>query len=83
MNAQTEADKFGAFVRRVIRAYGRRVADRDIEALAGLAQLRRDIDDQLQLAVDQLRAQGYSWSDIGNQLGISKQGASQRFGPRA
>lgn len=82
MSAVTEADKFGSFVRRVIRAYGRRVADRDIEALAGLAQLQRDIDDQLQLAIDQLRAAGYSWTDIGDQLGITKQGASQRFGRR-
>lgn len=77
---QTESDQFGAFVRRVTRAYGRRVADRDIEALAGLATLRSDVDDVIREAVAGLLAAGYSWADIGRQLGISRQGAFQRYG---
>jgi hypothetical protein len=80
--AQTEADKFGGFVRRIVRAYGRRVADRDIEALAGLAELQTELDTVVRASVEALLAQGYSWADIGRQLGISRQGAQQRYGKR-
>lgn len=78
--AQTESDKFGAFVRRVTRAYGRRVADRDIEALAGLHQLAGDVDVAIRQAVAGLLAAGYSWADIGRSIGMSRQGAYQRYG---
>lgn len=76
---QTEADKFGAFVRRIVKAYSRRVADRDIEALTGLAELQADVDQAMRDAVAQLVAQGYSWADIGRALGITRQGAFRRF----
>ncbi len=78
--AQTEADKYGAFVRRIMRAYGRRVADRDIEGLAGLASLRAELDEEIRRSAKELQAQGYSWAEIGRVLGISKQAAQQRFG---
>lgn len=81
--SQTETDKFGAFVRRVTRAYGRRVADRDIEALAGLAQLRTDVDAVIAASVAGLLDAGYSWADIGRSLGMTRQGAFQRYGKRA
>ncbi len=79
-HALTEADKFGAFARRIMRAYGRRVADRDIEGLAGLAALRTELDVQIADTAKALQAQGYSWAEIGRTLGISKQAAQQRFG---
>lgn len=75
-----ETGEYGAMVRRMIRAYGRRVADRDVEALAGLAALRTDLDAAVQLAVDGLRETGYSWGDIARVLGTSRQGAQQRYG---
>ena len=82
MSAQTEAQKYGAFARRILRAMGRRVADRDIEALSVLADLQRDLAEQMQTSVDALLASGYSWADIGGQLGISRQGAQQKYGRR-
>ncbi len=81
--AQTEADKYGAFVRRIMRAYGRRVADRDIEGLQGLATLRTELDAQIAETAKALQAQGYSWAEIGRVLGVSKQAAQQRFGKKA
>jgi hypothetical protein len=75
-----ETDEFGAFVRRVIRAYSRRVADRDIEALAGLADAQREVDEALRLAVANLHAAGYSWTDVARVLGTTRQAARQRFG---
>jgi len=80
MSAVTEADEFGAFARRIMRAYGRRVADRDIAALGGLAQLREEVDVATRNAVAALRTQGYSWADIGRELGVTKQAAQQKWG---
>lgn len=80
--ATTEADQFGAFVRRIIRAYGRRVADRDIEGLAGLVAARADLDDAIGAAVAGLVATGYSWADIGRVLGITRQAAQQQHARR-
>jgi hypothetical protein len=75
-----ENDEFAAFARRIIRAHGRRVATGDVEALRDLVALSAVIDDAIGDAVIGLRAFGYSWSEIGQRLGISKQAAQQRWG---
>lgn len=82
MSAQTEADQYGAFVRRIVRAYRRRIADRDIEGLTGLATLQADVDQAVTEAVRDLLAQDYSWADIGKALGMTRQGAQQKYGKR-
>jgi len=83
MAAMTENDKYGKFVRRIMRAYGRRVADLDIEGLKGLVELRAELDAQIVESAQTLQAQGYSWAEIGRVLGISKQAAQQRFGKKS
>ncbi|WBC13787.1 hypothetical protein O7600_22060 [Micromonospora sp. WMMA1998] len=75
-----ENDAFAAFARRIIRAHGRRVAAGDVEALRDLVALSTNIDEAIGEAVIGLRAFGYSWSEIGTRLGISKQAAQQRWG---
>lgn len=75
-----ETGEYGAMVRRMVRAYGRRVADKDVEELAGLVALRTELDAAVQVAVDGLRASDYSWGDIARVLGTSRQGAQQRYG---
>ncbi len=80
--ALTENDKYGKFVRRIMRAYGKRVADLDIEGLKGLVDLRTELDAQIKESAQTLQAQGYSWAEIGRVLGVSKQAAQQRFGKR-
>ncbi|SBT69198.1 hypothetical protein GA0070622_6317 [Micromonospora sediminicola] len=77
-----ENDAFAAFARRIIRAHGRRVADGDVEALRDLVALSGDIDKAITDAVVGLRAFGYSWAEIGQRLGISRQAAQQRWGDR-
>lgn len=77
MSATTEADEFGRFVRRILRAYKRRVAAQDIEGLAGLVGLRGELDDAIGEAVAALNGQGYSWAEIGRVLGQTRQGAQQ------
>lgn len=76
---QVENDEYSAFVRRVLRAYSRRVGDGDVEALVLLAGLAQEIDAAMAEAVKGLRAHGYSWAEIGARLGISRQAAQQRW----
>lgn len=80
MSARTETDEFGAFVRRIVRAYRRRVAAQDIEGLAGLVALRGDLDEAIVAAVGELRRQDYSWTDVARVLGVTRQAAQQRYG---
>jgi hypothetical protein len=75
-----ENDEYAAFLRRVIAAYSRRVAAGDIEAISTMAALADDFDQAIRQAIASLRADGYSWADIALRLGITRQGAQQRWG---
>ena len=75
-----ENDDYAAFARRVLRAYARRVADGDVEALALMTGLADEIDIAISQAVAGLRAFGYSWAEIGSRLGVTRQAAQQRWG---
>jgi hypothetical protein len=75
-----ENDDYARFVRRVITAYGRRIASGDIEGLATLVDISHELDDVLEHAILGLRDAGFSWNDIGTRLGISRQAAHQRWG---
>jgi len=75
-----ENDEYAAFLRRVIRAYSRRVAAGDIEAITTMAALASDLEDATRQAITALNAFGYSWADIAMRLGITRQGAQQRWG---
>ena len=73
-------DEYAAFARRVLRAYARRVATGDIDALEVMTGLSEEIDAAIGQAVTGLRSFGYSWADIGTRLGITRQAAQQRWG---
>jgi hypothetical protein len=75
-----ENDEYAAFVRRIIRAYAKRVATGDVEALADMVALSSVLDDAITDAVAGLRGHGYSWADIAARLGITRQAAQQRWG---
>jgi hypothetical protein len=76
----TENDEFAAFARRVLRAFERRVANGDIDALADMTSMAGEFDDAIRQAVAGLRANGYSWGDIAARLGVTRQAAQQRWG---
>ena len=76
-----ENDEYAAFARRVLRAYARRVADGDVEALTLMLGLSAEIDTAIAQAVTGLRGSGYSWAEIGSRLGITRQAAQQRWEP--
>jgi len=53
------------------------------ELAAARAEARRvvgGLDEEIEVAVEHLRVDGASWVQIGRALGISRQGARQRFG---
>ena len=75
-----ENDDYAAFAHRILRAYARRVATGDIDALTHMTDLAAEVDTAISQAVTGLRAFGYSWADIGTRLGITRQAAQQRWG---
>lgn len=74
-----ENPDYAAFLRRAIRAYSKRVASGDIEAVAEMAALAGELNDATGRAVRGLHDFGYSWTEIAARLGISRQGARQRW----
>lgn len=70
---------YASGVRRLVRAQSKR-AGADLPMFALFADSVDYARARLQEAADQLIAQGYSYGDIGRVLGITRQGARQRFG---
>jgi hypothetical protein len=75
-----ENDQYARFVRRVMRAYARRVASGDVDALADMTGLVTELDEAITQAVIGLRDAGYSWAEIAARLGVTRQAAQQRWG---
>ncbi len=74
-----ENDEYAAFLARALRAYAARVGKGDIDAIAGMAAIAAEADTAMRTAVAGLRTAGYSWADIGDRLGITRQAAQQRW----
>jgi len=77
-----ENHEYGAFTRRILRAYSRRVADGDVEAFALMTGLADELDNAISRGGQGLHARGYSWAEISSRLGITRQAAQQRWGQR-
>ena len=73
-----ENDEFGAFARRVIRAYGRREGEGDVEAMAALIKLHNELGEVIATAASDLHARGFAWSEIAARTGTSLQAVHQR-----
>jgi hypothetical protein len=75
-----ETSEFAAFTLRVIRAHARWVGDGDIDSLNDLLAMSREVDSAITTAVRALHEFGYSWTEIADRLGTSRQNARQRWG---
>lgn len=76
-----ETTEYMKAARRFVAAAGRRAGDGDEAEMSDLMDLHRAVDDALRVAVDAQRATyGRSWGWIGEALGMTRQGAQQRFG---
>lgn len=78
---EVETLEYARMMRRMIAAYGRRVADADVEDLAELIALRAEVDQAIAYAVRTSRARhGRSWADIARATGTTRQAAQLRWG---
>lgn len=50
------------------------------DALGDVAKVRADLDEWLRMIVGEARVGGASWQEIGDALGLTRQGAQQRYG---
>jgi hypothetical protein len=69
-----------AQIRRCLRTIPSR-SDFDVTTLGELRDLRANLDDAVAEGVRHARALGYSWSEIGRELDVTKQAAHERWGP--
>lgn len=80
---ERENDEYFQFARRIMVAAGKRVGQGDTVDLAGLVAVRREMEAVEVAAVAMMRDRhGYSWSQIGRDLGITRQAAQQYYGRR-
>lgn len=74
-----ENDEYAKFTLRIVRALAKR-ASADIDSLAALRDIHAITEDVLAEAIAACRQEGYSWSEVGQRLGITRQAAQQRYG---
>jgi hypothetical protein len=77
-----ENDEYAAMMGRLLRAWRRRLEAADEWDLAEFASFALEVDLELVSVVAAWRTDGRSWAEVGRALGISRQAAQQRFGPR-
>lgn len=70
----------GGLDRRRHRADAGMNDDLDMAELTQLVALRRAVDAQTTAAVVDLYAKGYSWTEIADALGVTRQAALKRYG---
>lgn len=71
------------FLTRIIKRAGVRVGDGDTAELAALVRARQEFEEVEARAVQAMREKyGYSWAEIGRDLGITRQAAQQRYARR-
>jgi hypothetical protein len=75
-----ETAEYAGMMSRMVKAFGKRVETGDIASLPLLAQTRDELDAVIDTTVRRLYLEhGYSWSEIGRDLGITRQAARQRY----
>lgn len=79
MGKHRESPEIAAFIRRMFRALERRAATGDLEAVEALAALAKPLSDATRNAGLAAWSTGYSYTDLADALGISRQAARQRF----
>lgn len=74
-----ETPEYAAMMRRMIRRYGERVGDADPCDLTTMLEVKAEFDHAIRIAVRGLREAGFTWREIGEALGTSKEAALMRF----
>jgi hypothetical protein len=79
---RVELAEYAAMARRVVRAFGRRFAEEgDEPELRDLYLLQQEVDEAMRQAVAHMRSRGgdISWRRIGRAVGMTGEGARQRW----
>lgn len=74
-----ETPEYAAMMRRMVARYGERVGDADPVDLTTMVEIGREFDHAIRVAVRGLRDAGFTWREIGEALGTSKEAALMRF----
>ncbi len=78
---KVETTEYAKFARRILRGYGKRIADADIEDLAELIKLRAEVDAVIADAIATGRKRWeWSWTDIARAAGVTREAAWKRWG---
>jgi hypothetical protein len=72
-----ENPDFGKAAVRMIRAMARRTGASDAATFALLWQMQNETADAVVEAIDLLRGQGFSWADLGAEIGVTRNAVSQ------
>lgn len=77
-----ETPEYVGMLRRMIRGLGRRMAEHSNPSdLADAVALQRELDVVIRQSVHAMRSEhGYTWQQLADELGVSKQAAQQRYG---
>ncbi len=76
------AEALEAWADRIDSAELKEADTETLRAIAELAETRNGVDEQLTDAVRSARHARRSWSEIGTMLGVSKQAAQRKYGPK-
>jgi hypothetical protein len=74
-----ETASYAQMVRRIIRAYAKRVGDGDVEDLAVMIDVDHYLHAMIGSAIAAMRANGLSWADVARATGTTRQAAQQRW----
>lgn len=74
-----ETREFASAAVRFNRGLGARVASGEVADLAEFTRVQASLDAAKVAAIEGLLDFGYSWAEIGESLGISRQGAQQWY----
>ena len=77
-----EAPEMGAMLGRMMRAMARRAAEGDTEVLSVLVEVEKALGEAKAEAARGAHTFGYSWTEVGRELGITRQAARQMYGGR-
>lgn len=82
-----EVDDISAMITRMGRALARRAAEGDIQAVGAMRDAQSALDGSMRDAIHGARSfvdprnhSTYSWSDVAEQLGTTRQAAEKRYG---
>lgn len=75
-----ETTEYVAMLRRMTRGLGKRLADGDPSDVADALEVAALLDETIRQSVREMRERsGFSWAQIGEATGMTRQAAFQRF----